>query len=152
MSDITTRGIMPTRPLGRTGMEITRTGFGSWAVAGSGWRFGLSNHTPDLLERAEKVAHVDAIQPPFSAINRSAAAEIAWAAAHDTGVIVYSPLQSGLLTGAFTAERAASLPSDDWRAAHADFTTGLAANLALADALRPIAERHGVTVAEVAIA
>ncbi|WP_228821643.1 aldo/keto reductase [Nocardia cyriacigeorgica] len=113
---------------------------------------GLSNHTPDLLDRAESVAHVDVIQPPFSAINRSAAAEIAWAAAHDTGVIVYSPLQSGLLTGAFTAERAAALPADDWRAAHADFTTGLAANLALADALRPIAERRGVSVAEVAIA
>jgi aryl-alcohol dehydrogenase-like predicted oxidoreductase len=113
---------------------------------------GLSNHTPDLLERAEKVAHVDVIQPPFSAINRSAAPEIAWARAHDTGVIVYSPLQSGLLTGAFSAERAANLPTDDWRAAHADFTTGLEANLRLAEALRPVADRHGTTVAEVAIA
>ncbi|GAA0262147.1 aldo/keto reductase [Actinomadura nitritigenes] len=113
---------------------------------------GLSNHSPDLLDRAEKVAHVDAVQPPFSAINRSAAAEIAWAREHGTGVIVYSPLQSGLLTGAFSAERAASLPADDWRAAHHDFTTGLAANLRLADALRPVAERRGVTVAEVAIA
>ncbi|MFG1681364.1 aldo/keto reductase [Nonomuraea sp. NPDC049269] len=113
---------------------------------------GLSNHTPDLLEAAEQIAHVDAIQPPFSAINRSAAAEIAWARAHDTGVIVYSPLQSGLLTGAFSAERVANLPADDWRAAHDDFTTGLTANLQLADALRPIAERHGRTLAEVAIA
>ncbi|WP_067813284.1 aldo/keto reductase [Actinomadura kijaniata] len=113
---------------------------------------GLSNHAPDLLDRAEKVAHVDAVQPPFSAINRSAAEEIAWAHAHGAGVIVYSPLQSGLLTGAFTAERAANLPADDWRSGHADFTTGLAANLALADALRPVAERHGATVAEVAIA
>ncbi|GAA2153314.1 aldo/keto reductase [Actinomadura napierensis] len=113
---------------------------------------GLSNHSPDLLERAERVAHVDAVQPPFSAINRSAAREIAWAREHGTGVIVYSPLQSGLLTGAFSAERAAALPADDWRAAHSDFTTGLPANLRLADALRPIAERRGVTVAEVAIA
>ncbi|MGK5555005.1 aldo/keto reductase, partial [Actinomadura kijaniata] len=113
---------------------------------------GLSNHTPDLLDRAEKIAHVDAVQPPFSAINRSAADQVAWAHAHGTGVIVYSPLQSGLLTGAFTAERAASLPADDWRSAHADFTTGLTANLALADALRPVADRHGATVAEVAIA
>ncbi|MET7465058.1 aldo/keto reductase [Nonomuraea sp. NPDC005501] len=113
---------------------------------------GLSNHTPDLLEAAEQIAHVDAIQPPFSAINRSSAAEIAWAHAHDTGVIVYSPLQSGLLTGAFSAERVAGLPADDWRRAHVDFTTGLAANLQLAQALRPIAERHGRTVAEVAIA
>ncbi|WP_431682663.1 aldo/keto reductase [Kitasatospora sp. KL5] len=69
-----------------------------------------------------------------------------------TGVIVYSPLQSGLLTGAFTAQRAAGLGADDWRSAHADFTTGLAANLALAEALRPIAVRHGATVAEIAIA
>lgn len=113
---------------------------------------GLSNHTPDLLDRAQQVAHVDAIQPPFSAINQSAAAEIAWAAAHSTGVITYSPLQSGLLTGAFSAERAANLPDDDWRKAHADFTTGLDANLRLADALAPIAERHGVTTAQVAIA
>ncbi|KPC64925.1 aldo/keto reductase [Streptomyces chattanoogensis] len=113
---------------------------------------GLSNHTPDLLEAAEQIAHVDVIQPPFSAINRSAAAEIAWARAHETGVIVYSPLQSGLLTGAFSAERVAGLPADDWRTSHHDFTTGLTANLRLAKALEPVAARHGATVAEVAIA
>jgi aryl-alcohol dehydrogenase-like predicted oxidoreductase len=113
---------------------------------------GLSNHTVDLLDRAEQVAHVDSIQPPFSAINRSAADEIAWAHAHNTGVITYSPLQSGLLSGAFTAERAAQLPADDWRSAHTDFTVGLAANLALADALRPVADRYGVSLAEIAIA
>ncbi|MGH4033063.1 aldo/keto reductase [Actinomycetota bacterium Odt1-20B] len=113
---------------------------------------GLSNHSAEELERAEAVAHVDVVQPPFSAINRSAAAEIAWAKAHDTGVIVYSPMQSGLLTGAFTKERAAALTADDWRSGHADFTTGLDANLALADALRPVAARHRVSVAEVAIA
>ncbi|WP_043653835.1 aldo/keto reductase, partial [Nocardia thailandica] len=113
---------------------------------------GLSNHDTALLDRAERVAHVDAIQPPFSAINRGAAAEIAWARAHDTGVIAYSPLQSGLLTGAFTAERAAGLTADDWRSTHADFTTGLTANLALAQALRPIADRHEASVAEIALA
>ncbi|MGF6881951.1 aryl-alcohol dehydrogenase-like predicted oxidoreductase [Nocardia sp. GAS34] len=113
---------------------------------------GLSNHTVDLIEQAEKIAHVDSIQPPFSAINRSAADEIAWAHANNAGVITYSPLQSGLLSGAFTAERAARLPADDWRSAHADFTTGLSANLALADALRPVAARHGVGVADIAIA
>ncbi|WP_328631335.1 aldo/keto reductase [Streptomyces sp. NBC_00356] len=113
---------------------------------------GLSNHSPAQLDTAEKIAHVDVVQPPFSAVNRSAAAEIAWAHAHDTGVIVYSPMQSGLLTGAFTAERAAALTADDWRSSHPDFTTGLAANLRLAEALRPVAARHGATVAEVAIA
>ncbi|MCP2340710.1 aldo/keto reductase [Actinomadura rupiterrae] len=113
---------------------------------------GLSNHSVEELEAAEKIAHVDAIQPPFSAINRSAAAEIAWARGNDTAVIGYSPLQSGLLTGAFSAERVANLPADDWRLGHADFTTGLAANLQVAEALRPIAARHGVTVPEAAIA
>ncbi|MEV0090709.1 aldo/keto reductase [Streptomyces sp. NPDC050738] len=113
---------------------------------------GLSNHSAEQLAAAEKIAHVDAVQPPFSAINRSAASEIAWAHANNSGVIGYSPLQSGLLTGAFSAGRAANLPADDWRGAHADFTTGLTANLALADALRPVAARHGATVAETAIA
>ncbi|WP_330181902.1 aldo/keto reductase [Nocardia sp. NBC_01503] len=111
---------------------------------------GLSNHSVAELDRAEAVAHVDAIQPPFSAINRSSAPEIAWAEQHSTGVIVYSPMHSGLLTGAFTADR--ELAADDWRSASPDFTTGLPANLALVDALRPIAARHGVTVAEVALA
>lgn len=111
---------------------------------------GLSNHDAAQLAVAEQIAHVDAIQPPFSAINRSAAPEIAWAKEHGTGVIVYSPLQSGLLTGAFSADRA--LSADDWRSGDADFTTGLSANLALVDALRPIAARHGVGVAEVALA
>ncbi len=63
-----------------------------------------------------------------------------------------SPLQSGLLTGAFSVERVAGLPAEDWRRAHHDFTTGLSADLELAAALRPIAERHGRSVAEVAIA
>lgn len=113
---------------------------------------GLSNHDVAQLTEAETIAHVDAIQPPFSAINRTAAPEIAWAHANGTGVIAYSPLQSGLLSGAFTAERARNLAADDWRSGHADFTTGLAANLALVDALRPIAARHGAGVAEVALA
>lgn len=113
---------------------------------------GLSNHSVRELERAEAIAHVDAIQPPFSAINRSAAPEIAWAHAHDTGVIVYSPLQSGLLTGTFSPERVATLPAEDWRRSHPDFTTGLTANLALADALRPVAARHKISVAETALA
>ena len=61
-------------------------------------------------------------------------------------------MQSGLLTGAFSRERVAALPADDWRRTHPNFTTGLDANLALADALVPVAERHGVSVAAVAVA
>jgi aryl-alcohol dehydrogenase-like predicted oxidoreductase len=76
-----------------------------------------------------------------------------WARDHETGVIVYSPMASGLLTGAFTAERAAHLDAGDWRASHPDFREpALQANLALADALGLVAERHGVTTAAVAVA
>jgi aryl-alcohol dehydrogenase-like predicted oxidoreductase len=113
---------------------------------------GLSNHSVTQLETAEKIAHVDALQPPFSAIARRAAAEIAWADAHATGVIVYSPLQSGLLSGAFSAGRVAALPVDDWRRTHADFTTGLDANLDLVHAFVPVARRHNVPVAAIAVA
>jgi aryl-alcohol dehydrogenase-like predicted oxidoreductase len=114
---------------------------------------GLSNHSVEQLERAERIGHVDSLQPPFSAIRRRAAAEIAWCAGHGTGVIVYSPMQAGLLTGAFSAARAQSLPQDDWRAQHPEFTgEALSRNLALADALKPIASRHDTTVAAVAVA
>ena len=77
---------------------------------------GLSNHKVDRLEPAERLGHVDTLQPPFSPIRRDAlAAELPWCQAHDTGVIVYSPMQSGLLTGSFTEARAAALGKDDWR-------------------------------------
>ena len=114
---------------------------------------GLSNHDTKQLEVAEALGHVDSLQPPYSLINRDAADEIAWCHAHDTGVIVYSPMQSGLLTGAVTAERAAALPAGDWRSPDPEFTGGhLHRNLALADALQPIADRHATTVATVAVA
>jgi aryl-alcohol dehydrogenase-like predicted oxidoreductase len=113
---------------------------------------GLSNHSVARLDLADKISHVDAVQPPLSAINRRAAPEIAWADAHGTGVIIYSPLQSGLLTGSFSADRVAALPAADWRRTHPDFTTGLHANLALVDALRPVAERRGVPMAALAVA
>jgi aryl-alcohol dehydrogenase-like predicted oxidoreductase len=115
---------------------------------------GLSNHDVAQLEAAERVGHVDTLQPPFSAIRREvAAAELPWCDAHHTGVIVYSPMQSGLLTGTFSVARAAQLGADDWRSRSPDFTgLGLRRNVALADALRPIAQRHGATVAAVAVA
>lgn len=115
---------------------------------------GLSNHDAAQLETAERIGHVDSLQPPFSAINRGvAAAELGWCADHETGVIVYSPMQSGLLTGAFTRERAARLPEDDWRSRSPDYTgEGLERNLRLAAALEPVAERHGVSPAAVSVA
>jgi aryl-alcohol dehydrogenase-like predicted oxidoreductase len=113
---------------------------------------GLSNHGLDQLEAAEKIGHLDSLQPPFSAIRRGAAGELAWCHENGTGAIVYSPMQSGLLTGAFTAERVAALPADDWRRSHPEFTTNLDRNLAFSDALEPIARRHGVTRGAVAVA
>ena len=115
---------------------------------------GLSNHDAARLEAAERLGHVETLQPPFSAIDRqAAAAELPWCRRHGTGVIVYSPMQSGLLTGAFDEARAARLESGDWRSRSPDFTgEGLRRNLALAGALRPVAGRHGTTVAAVAVA
>ena len=115
---------------------------------------GLSNHNAAQLETAESLGHVDTLQPPFSAIHRDVAkAELQWCHAHETGVIVYSPMQSGLLTGRFTSARARALPKDDWRSRDAEFSgKKLTRNLKFADALRPIAERHSTSVAAVAIA
>ncbi|HJS90478.1 MAG TPA: aldo/keto reductase [Steroidobacteraceae bacterium] len=114
---------------------------------------GLSNHSVEQLDQAERIGHVQSLQPPFSAIRRRSAAEIAWCLAHETGVIVYSPMQAGLLTGAFTPERARSLPKEDWRAQHPEFVgDALLRNLALAEALQPIAARHETTLSAVAVA
>jgi aryl-alcohol dehydrogenase-like predicted oxidoreductase len=115
---------------------------------------GLSNHDAAQLAAAERLGHVDTLQPPFSAIRRGAArAELPWCHDHETGIIVYSPMQSGLLTGRFTAERARALPADDWRSRDAEYNGDkLARNLALAGALQPIADRHRTNVASVAVA
>jgi aryl-alcohol dehydrogenase-like predicted oxidoreductase len=115
---------------------------------------GVSNFDVALLERCEAIRHVDSLQPPFSLIRREAAArEIPWCAEHGTGVICYSPMQSGLLTDGFTAERVAAMAADDWRRDAPEFQEpSLGRNLALRDALRPIAQRHGTTVSAVAVA
>jgi aryl-alcohol dehydrogenase-like predicted oxidoreductase len=115
---------------------------------------GLSNHSAAQLAQAERIGHVDTLQPPFSLIKRDIGqAELPWCEQHRTGAIVYSPMHSGLLTGAFTLERAAKLPADDWRSRAADFQgDALRRNLALVDALRPIAERHRTTVSAIAVA
>ncbi len=115
---------------------------------------GVSNFDVALLERCEAIRQVDSLQPPFSLIRRDVAArEIPWCAEHDTGVIVYSPMQTGLLTDSFTAARVAAMAQDDWRRHGPEFQEpNLSRNLALRDALRPIARRHGTTVSAVAVA
>jgi aryl-alcohol dehydrogenase-like predicted oxidoreductase len=121
-------------------------------TAGKVRAVGLSNHSVDQLEAAEAIGHVDSLQPPFSAIHRGTAELLPWAHAHDTGVIVYSPMMSGLLTGAFTASRVANLPGDDWRRSSADFTSNLDANLAVADVLRKVAQQHDISQPAAAVA
>src|SRR5450631_4035956 len=115
---------------------------------------GVSNFDAALLQRADAIRHVDSVQPPFSLIRRNAGADvIPWAAAHNTGVIVYSPMQSGILTGTFSAKRLVAMADDDWRRRSAEFLEPkLSRNLALRDALRPVAYRNGTSVSAVAVA
>jgi aryl-alcohol dehydrogenase-like predicted oxidoreductase len=115
---------------------------------------GVSNFDVSLLEKCEAIMHVDSLQPPFSLIHRDAAArEIPWCAEHGTGVICYSPMQSGLLTDSFTADRVAKLAEDDWRRRSSEFQEpNLSRNLALRDSLRPIAKRYNTTVSAIAVA
>jgi len=127
-------------------LELVKEGKVRWA--------GVSNYDAALLGKAERVGHVQSLQPPFSMIRRGvAASEIPWCDANGTGVIVYSPMQSGLLTDSFTADRVVRLPEDDWRRRSPEYQEPrLSRNLALRDALRPIAAKHGVSVAAIAVA
>jgi len=115
---------------------------------------GVSNFNAALLNRCEAVRHVDSLQPPFSLIRREAGGnEIPWSREHNTGVICYSPMQSGLLTEGFSADRVARFAEDDWRRGATEFQApNLKWNLALRGALRPIAKRHETSVSSVAIA
>jgi aryl-alcohol dehydrogenase-like predicted oxidoreductase len=115
---------------------------------------GVSNFSTDLLERCARRRHVDSLQPPFSLIRRGFAdAEREWCAARGTGIIVYSPMQTGLLSDSFTKARVSAFAADDWRRRGEQFQEpNLSKNLALRDALAPIARRHDTTIASVAIA
>jgi aryl-alcohol dehydrogenase-like predicted oxidoreductase len=115
---------------------------------------GVSNFGVALLERCEARRHVDSLQPPFSLIRRAAAeSQIPWCAAHGTGVICYSPMQSGILTDAFDKARVDAFAPDDWRRRSPEFQSpALERNLALRDALRPIARRHNTSVSAISIA
>jgi aryl-alcohol dehydrogenase-like predicted oxidoreductase len=115
---------------------------------------GVSNFDVGLLERCERVRHVDSLQPPYSLLDRAAAdALIPWCAANGTGVVCYSPLGSGLLSGGFDADRVRQLPEDDWRRHDPDFQPPrLEANLEVVRRLERVAERHRVPVAAVAVA
>ena len=115
---------------------------------------GVSNFSVPQLKRAQTIAPVTSLQPPYSLVHREVEDDILpYCLRAGIGVIVYSPMASGLLTGAMTRDRAAKLPKDDWRKGHPDFTEpNLSRNLALVDLLREIAKRHNRSVGEVAIA
>ena len=115
---------------------------------------GVSNFSIDLLKRCESVRHVDSLQPPLSMLNRAARQDvIPWCRDNGTGVMVYSPMQSGLLTGAFDRERVESLAKDDWRRGTAWFQEPkFTQSMSLVDQLRRIAQEIGCNLAELAIA
>jgi len=115
---------------------------------------GVSNFNVRQLQRAQAIAPVTSLQPRYSLVHSEIEDEILpYCLSEGIGVIVYSPMASGLLTGAMTRERAARLPKDDWRRRHPDFTEpSLSHNLALVEHMREIAKGHNGFVGEVAIA
>ncbi len=115
---------------------------------------GVSNFDAAQIRRIQQIAPVETLQPEYSLIDRAAENEILPLAGRDgIGVIVYSPMGSGLLTGAMTRERISGLPDDDWRRSDPRFTEPqLSRHLALADRLRVVADRHGVTQGAIAVA
>ena len=115
---------------------------------------GVSNFSVEQMKRALKIAPITSLQPPYSMINRAVEAEILpFCAKNGIGVINYSPMHSGLLTGAMTKERVAAFPANDFRRNAKNYQEPhLTRNLAIADLLKKIAARHDVAAGVVAIA
>jgi aryl-alcohol dehydrogenase-like predicted oxidoreductase len=115
---------------------------------------GVSNFNVAQMQRAQAIAPITSLQPRYSLLHREIEAEILpFAARENIGVIAYSPMASGLLTGAMTRERVARLSADDWRKRHPDFQEPhLSRNLKLVSLLRTIGNRRGYPPAEVAVA
>jgi aryl-alcohol dehydrogenase-like predicted oxidoreductase len=123
--------------------------------AGKLRHIGVSNFNSGQLERIRSIAPVASLQPPYSMLRRDVEREaLPYCQAHDIGVIVYSPMLSGLLSGTMTRERIASMPADDWRATkNVEFAEPrLSRNLVLVERLRTLGARHGRSPGEVAIA
>lgn len=115
---------------------------------------GLSNFNVEQMKRAQKIAPITSLQPPYSMLRRAIEEEILpFVQANNIGVINYSPMVSGLLTGKMTAERVAALPADDWRKRAVEFNEPrLSRNLKLVELLREIGSNHGVQPGVVAVA
>jgi aryl-alcohol dehydrogenase-like predicted oxidoreductase len=115
---------------------------------------GVSNFSVEQMRRIQVINPITSLQPPYSLLNRTIEADIlSFCQQHSIGIIVYSPMMSGLLSGAMTHERVKLLPEDDWRRLHPEFQEPrLSRNLDLVGLLRRIGDTHGRTPAEVAIA
>ena len=137
-----------------TELEEGWTAMAELQQAGKARFIGVSNFNVAQLERAQAIAPITSLQPPYSAIKTGVQdAILPWCQAHGVGVIVYSPMQAGLLTGAMSAERIRQLPKDDWRRRDTEFREPrLTHNLQLADLLTQIGQQHQVSTAAVALA
>jgi len=126
--------------------QLQREGKARW--------IGVSNFDAEQMERAQTIAPITSLQPPYSLVRSQVESEILpYCYQSEIGTIVYSPMASGLLTGAMTRERIARLPIDDWRKHSPEFIEPkLSANLALVKRLRLVGERHGCSPGAVAIA
>jgi aryl-alcohol dehydrogenase-like predicted oxidoreductase len=115
---------------------------------------GVSNFNVEQLRRIQSIAPVETLQPPYSLLAREVENDILpFCQQHGIGVIAYSPMASGLLSGAMTPERIAALPADDWRSRDIRFRgPQLARSLELAERLGRIGQRHGVSAGAVAVA
>jgi aryl-alcohol dehydrogenase-like predicted oxidoreductase len=115
---------------------------------------GVSNFNVEQMQRAQRIAPITSLQPPYSLLAREVEADILpFALRHNIGVIVYSPMYSGLLSGKMSRERISKLPLDDWRRRNRNFQEPLLShNLRLVELLREIGLRHGFSAGETAIA
>jgi aryl-alcohol dehydrogenase-like predicted oxidoreductase len=115
---------------------------------------GVSNFNVSQMKRAQAIAPITSLQPPYSMLVRGIESEILpYCQKENIGTIVYSPMRSGLLSGKMTRERVENLPADDWRHRNPDFQEpNLSRNLRLVELLREIGKRYGRTAGEVAIA
>ena len=142
---------LKTTQLGQTNLEITRVGFGAWAIGGGGWEFGWGPQQDE-----QSIAAIQrALELGVNWIETAAAYGLGrpFAERDGTGVIVYSPMGSGLLTGAMTPRRIAALPDDDWRKHDERFREPqLSRNLDLVEGLGVVADRHDTVSGAVAIA
>ncbi len=123
-------------------------------AAGKIRNIGVSNFNASQMQRAQNVAPIASLQPPYSLLSTDVeTSTLPFALSHHIGVVVYSPMASGLLSGAMTRERIAGLPEDDWRKHSPNFQEPLLSrNLRLVETLRAVGKRHNATPGEVAIA